>query len=192
VSRRSLAGLIAMAAAFATVGAAPAGAAGPELQVDVDRTHVRTDLGTTVSVRTVTRNAGDLAAADTILHLNILSLERGTYVDPEDWSSDRTRYVGSVAPGGSVDTTWRVQAVTSGRFALYVTAVQAGELTTGPVTGPGRPGAGVGRRAPPPEAGLAVPLRMRRAGAAAPGAPSDRTGPGRDAAGPASRTAGTA
>jgi hypothetical protein len=136
VSRRSLAGLIAMAAAFATVGAAQAGAAGPQLQVDVDRTHVRTDLGTTVSVRTVTRNAGDLAAADTILHLNILSLERGTYVDPEDWSSDRTRYVGSVAPGGSVDTTWRVQAVTSGRFALYVTAVQAGKLTTGPVTGP--------------------------------------------------------
>jgi len=136
VSRRSLAGLMAMAAAFATAGVGTAGAAGPELQVEVDRTLVRTDLGTTVSVRTVTRNAGDLAAADTILHLNILSLERGTYVDPEDWSSDRTRYVGSVAAGGSVDTTWRVQAVTSGRFALYVTAVQSGKLAAGPVNGP--------------------------------------------------------
>ena len=66
-----------------------------------------------------------------IAHLNILSLHSGTYVDPEDWSSNRTQYFHNIPAGGSRTTTWRLQAVNGGEFGVYVAVL--------PETGAGRP-----------------------------------------------------
>jgi hypothetical protein len=58
-----------------------------------------------------------------VAHLNIVSLDPSVYVDPEDWSSHRTRYLGTIPPGGSTRTDWTVQAVNSGHFVIYVAVV---------------------------------------------------------------------
>ena len=46
----------------------------------------------------------------------------GVYVDPEDWSSHRTRYLAPISAGGSVTLAWKMQAVNSGSFGVYVAA----------------------------------------------------------------------
>lgn len=99
--------------------AAPARA---DLVVDATPLTLRTTLGTAFQIQTATRNTG-AEASGAILHLNIVSLDPGTYVDPEDWSSTRTRYVDEIPPNGEVTTTWKLQAVNSGSFAVYVTAL---------------------------------------------------------------------
>ena len=55
-----------------------------------------------------------------IAHLTVVSLHDGVYVDPEDWSSHRTRYLGAIPTGGSAMITWRLQAVNAGTFGIYV------------------------------------------------------------------------
>jgi hypothetical protein len=71
-----------------------------------------------------------------IAHLNVLSLHSGVYVDPEDWSSDRTRYLAPIPARGSVTLTWRMQAVNSGSFRVYVAVLPRSGAARPPVTGP--------------------------------------------------------
>jgi hypothetical protein len=49
-----------------------------------------------------------------------LSTDPGTYVDPEDWSSQRTIYLDPVPAHSSVNLAWRVQVVNDGTFVIYV------------------------------------------------------------------------
>ena len=69
-----------------------------------------------------------------IAHLNVLSLRRGVYVDPEDWSSDRTRYLAPIGAGRSIALTWNLQAVNAGTIGVYVAAVERGSVR--PATSP--------------------------------------------------------
>jgi hypothetical protein len=55
-----------------------------------------------------------------VAHLNIVSLDRSVYVDPEDWSSQRTQYLAPVAPHRAATLQWAVQAVNEGDIELYV------------------------------------------------------------------------
>jgi len=71
-----------------------------------------------------------------IAHLNVLSLRTGVYVDPEDWSSRRTRYLTPIPAGGSVTLTWKVQAVNSGSIGIYVAVLPASGVPQPPATGP--------------------------------------------------------
>lgn len=70
------------------------------------------------------RNDTDRPLAGLIGHLNIVALDPDVYVDPEDWSSARTKYLDVLPAGGSTRLTWEVQAVGSGRFILYVGVAQ--------------------------------------------------------------------
>jgi hypothetical protein len=64
-----------------------------------------------------------------IAHLNVTSLD-GVYVDLEDWSQDVTQ---PVPPGPEATLDWEVQAVNSGRFAIYVVLIPStGPLVVGP------------------------------------------------------------
>ena len=67
--------------------------------------------------------SGAQPLAGLVAHLNVVSLTPGVYVDPEDWSSQRTKYLPAVAPGRSVRIPWKVTAVNGGRFAVYVVAI---------------------------------------------------------------------
>jgi hypothetical protein len=128
---RSLAALV-----LATMAVAPPAALGAAAvpRIALDRSSVSVRLGTSFAF-TSTFSAGAAETGPVVAHLNVVSLDPSTYVDPEDWSTHRTRYLGSVAAGGSRSVRWSVKAVSSGPIAIYVTAVPAdgsGAIAVGP------------------------------------------------------------
>lgn len=132
--RRALtAGLAAMLAALALAGSA--GAQAGEVSITTDRSQVTTGLGERFSFQTTIANGGASASGSLIAHLNILSLQDGTYVDPEDWSTDRTVYLGTLPAGGLRTITWNIHAVNTGSLAAYVTVLPQDDVDPPPVTG---------------------------------------------------------
>ena len=74
--------------------------------------------------------------AELIAHLNVLSLRSGVYIDPEDWSSNRTRYLPPIPAGGSLTLTWRLQAVNAGSIGVYVAVLPQSVAAKPPTTSP--------------------------------------------------------
>jgi len=124
----------AVAAAFALADVAAAQPSG--IGIVPDRQAVTTSLGHKFRFRTTIKNRGPGAASNLIAHLNVLSLRNGTYVDPEDWSSHRTRYLAPIPPGRSITLTWNMQAVDSGAFGIYVAVLPASGSPQPPAVGP--------------------------------------------------------
>jgi hypothetical protein len=116
--------------------AAPAAPAAAAVTVSVDRTRIATELGERFAFRATVANRGAAPAGGLIAHLNVLSLRPGLYVDPEDWSSDRTQYLGTIPPGGSRTLTWRLQAVAPGALGVYVAVLRERATAEPPVTAP--------------------------------------------------------
>jgi LPXTG-motif cell wall-anchored protein len=102
---------------------APQAGAGPPLTVKLDRTTVSTRIGEKFHFSTTVHNLETQPVPGVVAHLNIVSLDPSVYVDPEDWSSHRTRYLGTLPPGASRQSEWTVQAVNSGHFVVYVAVV---------------------------------------------------------------------
>ena len=112
---------LALAAIALVLSAAPPAVA--SVEVRVSRAQVAMQLGATFAFDTAIRNTGRAPVSGLVAHLNVVGLTRGVYVDPEDWSSERTQYVSPIAPGGSAKLTWKVKAVNGGDFAVYVVAL---------------------------------------------------------------------
>ena len=117
--RRMLA--LCMAALACLVTAAPA--LGADTEVSISRTEVSTRLGDSFSFGSEVGNTGSTTLSGLVAHLNVVGLSSGIYVDPEDWSEERTRFLGPLAPGESTNIDWKVKAVTGGRVAIYVAVV---------------------------------------------------------------------
>lgn len=111
---------LACAAIIAALAASPAAGS---VELTASRARVSTQLGATFAIDTTIRNTGRAPLSGLVAHLNVVSLTPGVYVDPEDWSSERTQYVDPIAPGTSATLTWRVKAVNGGDFAVYVVAL---------------------------------------------------------------------
>lgn len=62
----------------------------PAVRVDTRPARLEAVLGNTVSVRSTITNGGATATAPLIAHLDVVSLSPDVYVDPEDWSSERS------------------------------------------------------------------------------------------------------
>lgn len=107
-----------------------------QLSVRVDRTSISTKLGRKFSFRTTLVNRGSAPASGLIAHLNVLSLREGVYVDPEDWSSHRTRYLPTIPARGSKTINWKLEAVNAGSFSVYVAVVPQSGVPSPPTTGP--------------------------------------------------------
>jgi hypothetical protein len=127
------------AAAFVTlvaalVGAQVAAAAGEELGVRVRTTRIAASLGDKLRFATVVENEGSTTTPPLVAHMTVFSLEDGTYVDPEDWSSQRTKYLAPLPGAGSRAITWSVQAVNDGSFGVSIEVL--------PRTGKGTPAVG--------------------------------------------------
>ena len=88
--------------------------------VELDRTQVSTRIGRDFTFASTIRNPGPSSLSGLIAHLNVLSSDPGTYVDPEDWSAHRTRYLPTLPPRGSTRITWKVRAVNTGSLTIYV------------------------------------------------------------------------
>ncbi len=136
---RRLAARAALAATVAVLALAAAAPAAPEasgLSASVDRTRIATELGRTFVFRSTIANDGSAQAGGLIAHLNIVSLSDDVYVDPEDWSTHRTRYLAPLRAGGSQTITWRVKAVNSGNFGVYVAVLHRAGDAHPPTTAP--------------------------------------------------------
>lgn len=129
-----MSGLLAAAGVALTVvlGAAPGaaadarfGAAQP-VEVTMDRSSVTSVLGDRVTVRSTVANTGTAPTGRLLAHLDVVSLHNDVYVDPEDWSSDRTVDVEALQPGGRTTLAWTVQNVNAGEFDVYVVVLPAG------------------------------------------------------------------
>ena len=131
--RRWCAVVVVVAAVLAAASPAALAATAPP-RITVDRGPVAVRLGTTFGFSS-TLSAGAASTGPLVAHLNVVSLDPATYVDPEDWSTHRTRYLGTVGAGDSASVRWSVKAVSSGPIAIYVTAVPAngsGPIAVGP------------------------------------------------------------
>jgi hypothetical protein len=114
-------GLLLLVLAAALPSAASAAA---PVTVALDRDSVSTQLGQHFAFGSTIRNETGRPLRGLVAHLNVLSLDPGVYVDPEDWSSHRTLYLSPLPAHSSRRLDWRVQAVNSGRFVVYVAVVR--------------------------------------------------------------------
>ncbi|TWD84162.1 putative repeat protein (TIGR01451 family) [Kribbella amoyensis] len=121
--RKYLLPLVALAAIAAPTPSAaveaPPGAA-QQVIVELDRTEAAIGLGQTITFTSAVRNTGEQELTGAIAHLNIFAVDPGVYVDPEDWSSERTQYLDPLGGGDTDKLEWEMQAVNSGHFVVYV------------------------------------------------------------------------
>lgn len=123
---------LALVAALAAASLAPAAAA---TTVQLDRTHVSTGIGRHFTFSTTIRSDSARVVSGLVAHLNVLSSDPGVYVDPEDWSSHRTRYLSPLRARTSRRLTWSVTAVNSGSITIYVAVLPRhgpGSVVTSP------------------------------------------------------------
>lgn len=99
---------------------ATAQAASSMVTIRVDRTVITTQLGGRFSFSSTIHNRSGRTRSGLIAHLSVFATDRNTYVDPEDWSSHRTQFLGPLHAHASATLTWPVQAVNSGQLILYV------------------------------------------------------------------------
>ena len=113
-----------------------AGTAGArEVSITTNPSRVTTGLGERFSFQTTIAVDGATTSGPLIAHLNILSLRDGTYVDFEDWSSERTVYLGTLPAGGLRTITWNIHAVNTGSLVAYVTVLPQDDVDAPPTTG---------------------------------------------------------
>jgi hypothetical protein len=131
------AALIVAGSAGVAAAAAPAGS--PAVGVSLSRTSTSVGIGDSFSFTSTITNRGAAPVSGLVAHLNVLSFTHGVYVDPEDWSSNRTRYLNPIPPGQSSTVSWNVKAVNGGDFGIYVAALgtpAAGTPPTEPTVSP--------------------------------------------------------
>ena len=115
---------------------APAARAAGNVVVTNDRAAIATKIGDKFVFHSRIANRGGAAATGLVAHLNVLDLTGHTYVDPEDWSSKRTRYLAPIPAGGSTTLTWRMNGVNAGTIGIYVAVLPRSGAPIPPTTGP--------------------------------------------------------
>lgn len=128
--------VLAIAATLALAPCASAADGTAEIAVKADRTKIAVPLGAKFSFRTTITNRGATPARGLIAHLNVLDLTGHTYVDPEDWSTNRTKYLDPVPAGGSKTITFSGRAVNHGHLGLYVAVLDRQGSPRPPATAP--------------------------------------------------------
>jgi hypothetical protein len=119
-----------LAPVYRTTPAAAAPTAAGSVAVKVAPSRHSTVIGNRFTFRSQLVNPGPKATGRLIAHLNVASLTNDVYVDPEDWSAERTLEVPPLTRGGMTSLTWDLQAVNAGRFAVYVVVLPASVLGT--------------------------------------------------------------
>ena len=98
------------------------------LTVVTEPARVTTALGGRFTLETEVTNTGTAASGALLAHLNVASIQGSVYVDPEDWSADRSQEL-ELQPGQTGRLSWEIQAVNSGSFAAYVVVLPFGNAT---------------------------------------------------------------
>jgi hypothetical protein len=118
----------------AAAASAPAPGPASGFEVSFDKNRVAGAVGDQFTIESRITNRGAVPTGAHVAHLDVTSLTDAAYVDPEDWSPDRSMDVGRLEPGESTTLTWDVHAVDDGSFDLYVVLLPAGaEAGKGPL-----------------------------------------------------------
>jgi hypothetical protein len=133
---RALAAGLATIVAGLVLAVGPAAADTVPVTVTAEPAQISTRLGDSFVFDTTITNPGASDTEPLIAHLNLLSLKNDVYVDPEDWSPQRTRYLGSIPAGESRTITWKLKAVNGGSLAAFVSVLQEVSPTLTPATSP--------------------------------------------------------
>ncbi len=133
--RRFVASLVTTAGVALALAAGAAAAPSP-VSVRVDRTEIASGLGDPFRFKTTITNTSETATEPLVAHLNILTLRPGVYVDPEDWSGQRTVFIDSISPRRAVAITWNLKAVGSGTLAAYVAVLPQDRPAAPPTMSP--------------------------------------------------------
>lgn len=96
---------------------------GSDVSIQISQDTAAMVAGDWVEFNTVLHNEGESSTPPLVAHLNIAAVRRGRYVDPEDWSPERTKYVQQIQPGDSIELAWKVHALVEGEFATFVTII---------------------------------------------------------------------
>jgi hypothetical protein len=97
------------------------------VSVQISRESAALTAADWVEFDTVLRNHGATATSPLVAHLSIAALDKGRYVDPEDWAPQRTQHLPPLLPGESVRLGWKVRALFEGAFVTFVTVVSSEE-----------------------------------------------------------------
>jgi hypothetical protein len=134
---RLLASTVAAACAALVLAAGTAAqSSSVPVSVRVDKTEIASGLGDAFSFKTTIANTGGATTVPLVAHLNILTLRPGVYVDPEDWSGQRTVFLDPISPRRAVTITWSLKAVGSGTLAAYVAVLPQDRPTAPPAISP--------------------------------------------------------
>lgn len=127
-----------VAAALVSLGLAitPGTAEAAPITVDIgtDPSLVSANLGDRFTITTTLTNTGAASTGDVLAHLNVANTDGTAYVDPEDWSADRSQEL-ALEPGETRTLSWSVQAVNQGRFVAYVVVLPRAGTPSGPDQG---------------------------------------------------------
>lgn len=124
--KRRWAAVLALLIVALLAPAAVAAPVPPGLTATSAQPRLSTSVGQHLDYRMSLVNGAGSATGQLLAHLNIASVTGSAYVDPEDWSAERSRFLPALAPGATTTLTWDVQAVSPGTFALYVVVLPAG------------------------------------------------------------------
>jgi hypothetical protein len=116
--------LLAASAIGVQHASAQEGGAG-ELTISVSESKVSTLTGDVFTFTSEITNEGSEKTPPLIANLDFVAIDGSTYVDPEDWSGERTLSVSPIAAGGSATQTWTVKTVLEGDVAAYVAVLPA-------------------------------------------------------------------
>jgi len=114
--------LVMVAVLLASVGLAPAPSAlaADAVTVNIPAGPVETSIGQPFTLSGAVRNDTGQPLDGLIAHLDVVSTHPNVYVDPEDWSGQRTVYLPRLAPHSVQPVSWRGRVVNEGDFVLYV------------------------------------------------------------------------
>ena len=128
----SLAALLLVAAAGLAPASAQENAPQPldGVTISLSKTTVATMTGETFTFASQIVNNDSNATPPLVVHLNVVSLDESAYIDPEDWSPDRTMIVGEIPPRSSATQTWTVKPVLKGNVSIYLVVLPASDGST--------------------------------------------------------------
>jgi len=96
-----------------------------ELTVVVSKSKVSAVTGDSLTFTSEIRNSGSETTPALIANLDFAAIDGGTYVDPEDWSAERTLAVDPIGAGSTASQSWTVKTVLEGDVAAYVVVLPA-------------------------------------------------------------------
>lgn len=102
----------------------------PALAIEIDMTYKIVKAGDLTAFETVVVNDSSETISAIVVAMNIVNLEDGSPVDPEDWSDERTQLIEEIKPGEEIGLDWEVNAILEGDYAIYIVALPVPESET--------------------------------------------------------------